>query len=117
LLLPTSFYRRFIQIQLDECYSYKNNSLEVKNEKIDKLIATINNSNFEVSINSCASGIHYFNSIKNLDKNVGHFNSKGDKRIVLLSSSYFFNPGPYHYIFKLIVISYQILKGIYGSIH
>jgi hypothetical protein len=114
LLLPTQFYRRFIQVPLDECYSYKNNLLEVKNEKIDKLITTITNSNFEVSINSCASGIHYFNSIKNLDTNVGNFNSNVDKRILLLSSSYSFNPGPYHFTFKLIVSSYQIIKNIYG---
>jgi hypothetical protein len=113
-MVPTRFYRRFIQAPIDNCYFNNNNALKVNDLIIDSFLKKLNDSNISVSKENCVSGIHYYNSIKNLDSAICNVNERSEANIFLMSSSYSFNPGPHHFTFRIIVDSYQILKNLYG---
>jgi len=113
LLFPTSKYRRFAQTVVDQCYYWDKKKLIVDESRVDKAANELSQCGLNISTAAGVSGIHYFNTIKNLDNSVGGFNNKTDAKIVLFSASHLFEPGPHHFTFKLIVDSYKVIKSIY----
>lgn len=113
LLFPTNKYRRFIQVAVDRCYYWENQKLMVDAVQVGSAVKKLTSCGINVSTSSGVSGIHYHNTIQNLDDDVGSFNNKVDAKIQLLSASYQFKPGPHHFTFKLIVDSYNLIRNIY----
>jgi len=113
LLLPTKKYRRFVQVAVDSCYYWKNDHLLVDTEKIQSVVSGLNSNGLDISVGSGVSGIHFHNTVKNLDNDIGNFDDNLEAKIQLLAPSYQFEPGPYHFSFKLLVDSYQLIKKIY----
>jgi len=105
LLFPTNKYRRFVQVAVDRCYYWENQKLMVDAVQVGSAVKKLTSCGINVSTSSGVSGIHYHNTIQNLDDDVGGFNNKVDAKIQLLSASYQFKPGPHHFTFKLIVDS------------
>ena len=114
LLLPTKKYRRFAQVAVDDCYYWQNDQLLVDEKKIQSAVSSLNAQGLDISNFSGISGIHFYNTVKNLDNDIGNFNDNESAAIQLLAPSYRFEPGPHHFSFKLLVDSYHLLKKIYS---
>jgi len=115
LLFPTNKYRRFVQVAVDDCYYWNNKKLVVDAEKVKNTVDKLISCGINISTSSGISGIHYHNTIKNLDDNFGSLSNNLDSRIKLLSASYNCKPGPHHFTFKLIVESYNLIRDIYAK--
>ena len=86
----------------------------VDEKKIQSAVSSLNAQGLDISNFSGISGIHFYNTVKNLDNDIGNFNDNESAAIQLLAPSYRFEPGPHHFSFKLLVDSYHLLKKIYS---
>ena len=82
---PTKRYRRFFQVDIKDCYYWDNDTLKVDHFKIKKLLKKLHKNNITISESDIVSGIHYYNTLADISRVVGRYNSNENKKIYLIS--------------------------------